>query len=267
MRGHVAPGAGVATIRDEDDALVRVAEPGSRLCRCLRCDAWIDYEDPDPEQTTSEFLPGADELPRPKRGRALDERTVVRAISLERWVHVAFFLLLAILLVVVEFGLPDIQSLALQMLDNWQRVIDDSRPSHSFLVDWLHRIADLDRTQVGLLLAITLGYAALEGTEAFFLWRGKRWAEYLTVVASVSLMPMTVVALVEKVTLVRIGGLIVEGAIVAYLIFAKRLFGVRGGQKRLEEVFNAEVNWPEIYAHPPTRTPPVGEDIDRALGD
>ncbi len=265
MKGHVAPGATVAEIRPEDAAVARPLGGGQRLCRCMRCDLWIPYQAPEPDEITSEQMP--EELPEPKRGKALDERIVVRAISLERWLHVTFYANLAILLIVVEFGLPYIHNYALQILDNWQQVVSDGRPATGYLAEALQKIVDLDRAQVAVLLVVVLAYGSLEGTEAFFLWRGKRWAEYLTVVASVSLMPLTIVALIDKVTVFRLSGLLLELAILAYLIFAKRLFGVRGGYKRLQQVLNAEVDWDVIHAEPPVRAPPVDQEIKRAVSD
>jgi uncharacterized membrane protein (DUF2068 family) len=61
-------------------------------------------------------------------------------------------------------------------------------------------------------------YAALFGVEGMGLWRGKRWAEYLTVIATLSLVPLEVFELTRAVTPPRLAALVVNLAVVAYLV-------------------------------------------------
>jgi uncharacterized membrane protein (DUF2068 family) len=74
-----------------------------------------------------------------------------------------------------------------------------------------------------------LAFAALEGIEAVGLWRGRRWAEYLTFIATTVLLPLEVYELTERVSALKVIGFLINLAVVVYLIYAKRLFGVRGG--------------------------------------
>ena len=251
MKGHVTPAATVK--RPRNTSLAQDAGNDSRLCRCLRCDAWIDYELPTADEATTTELPDPNDLPTPLRGQALDARVVIRAIAIERGLHVVFFLTLAVLIVVVEWGLPGLREGAEQMLEQWKSVVSDSRPGQSLLVEGLQELSDLDSARAALLLAATLAYAALEGTEAIFLWKGKRWAEYLTVVATAALLPLAIQALTEKVTVPRIAALTIDLAILAYLVWVKRLFGIRGGNARMEAELASDVDWDEIHAHAPTR--------------
>jgi hypothetical protein len=69
----------------------------------------------------------------------------------------------------------------------------------------------------------------LEGTEAVGLWPGRRWAEYLTFVATVIFVQYEVYELTKTITAFEVLALVINLAIVAYLLFAKRLFGLRGG--------------------------------------
>ena len=68
-------------------------------------------------------------------------------------------------------------------------------------------------------------YAALFLTEGIGLWRDRRWAEYLTIVATGSLVPLEVFELARKVTAVRIGALVVNLLIVVYLVGRLRRSG------------------------------------------
>jgi uncharacterized membrane protein (DUF2068 family) len=61
-------------------------------------------------------------------------------------------------------------------------------------------------------------YSALFGTEGVGLWVGRRWAEYLTVVATGSFVPFEAVELARRVTALRAGALVLNLAVVAYLI-------------------------------------------------
>jgi uncharacterized membrane protein (DUF2068 family) len=75
------------------------------------------------------------------------------------------------------------------------------------------------------LLAIgAVGYALLEGTEGVGLAMRRRWAEYLTVIATGVLIPFEAYEVVHRVTLFRVGALLLNLAVVGYLAYRKRLF-------------------------------------------
>jgi len=75
------------------------------------------------------------------------------------------------------------------------------------------------------LLAIgAFAYALLEGTEGVGLAMRRRWAEYLTVFATGALIPFEFYEVVHKVTLFRVGALLLNLAVVGYLAYRKRLF-------------------------------------------
>ena len=67
-------------------------------------------------------------------------------------------------------------------------------------------------------------YAALETTEGLGLAMRRRWADYLTVLATGVLIPWEVIEVFRKVTVLRVGALAVNVAIVVYLAYRKRLF-------------------------------------------
>ena len=219
--------------------MVMDLDDGTRLSRCLRCDAWVHSSRPD----ATELAP----TPRPLRGKALDELVVIRAIAIERGLHVVFFLTLAVLLVLLEFGLPALQSDAQTLLP----LLDQTRGGQQFFSGWLNRLINLDGGHVWVLAGMSLGYALLEAVEAFFLWQGKRWAEYLTVVATSAFLPLEIYELVNKASALKVAALAVNLAILAYLIWTKRLFGVRGGIASLERELAADVDWDELERRAP----------------
>ena len=75
------------------------------------------------------------------------------------------------------------------------------------------------------LIAISaIVYAALEGTEGIGLAMRRRWAEYLTVIATGILIPFEVYEVFHHATLFKVGALLLNLAVVGYLGYRKRLF-------------------------------------------
>ena len=75
------------------------------------------------------------------------------------------------------------------------------------------------------LLAVgAIVYALLEGTEGVGLAMRRRWAEYLTVIATGLLIPYEAYEVIHKVTLFKVGALLLNVAVVGYLAYRKRLF-------------------------------------------
>lgn len=65
---------------------------------------------------------------------------------------------------------------------------------------------------------ISLGYAGLMVVEGFGLWLEFSWAAYLTVVSTSLLIPVEVYEIVDHVSFVRVGALLLNLGIVGYLI-------------------------------------------------
>lgn len=101
----------------------------------------------------------------------------------------------------------------------------------SLLIEALHLNADshlihglvlkvdaLQPHSVWLAGMISLGYAGLMVVEGVGLWLEFSWAAYLTVVSTSLLLPVEVYEIVDHVTFVRVGALLLNLAIVGYLI-------------------------------------------------
>ena len=65
-------------------------------------------------------------------------------------------------------------------------------------------------------------YAALFLTEGIGLWFEKRWAEWLTVIITSSLVPIEIYEIAHHTTAVKITVLLINIAIVAYLVYRIR---------------------------------------------
>ena len=80
----------------------------------------------------------------------------------------------------------------------------------------------------------------LELVEGVGLWLAKRWAEYLTVVATAAFLPYEVYELTKSVTVTKVGAFVINVLAVVYLVLAKRLFGARGGRAAYERELEGE---------------------------
>jgi uncharacterized membrane protein (DUF2068 family) len=77
------------------------------------------------------------------------------------------------------------------------------------------------RLKPGQLAALGVGawlYAILFAVEGVGLWRERRWAEFLTIGATASLIPLEIYEIVQKVSAARISALVMNAAIIVYLV-------------------------------------------------
>jgi uncharacterized membrane protein (DUF2068 family) len=71
--------------------------------------------------------------------------------------------------------------------------------------------------------AAALAYGALEGIEAYGLFTRRRWGEWLTVVATSLLLIPEVWELTKSASVLKIGALLANLLVVAYLLWRLRL--------------------------------------------
>jgi uncharacterized membrane protein (DUF2068 family) len=90
-------------------------------------------------------------------------------------------------------------------------------PGNRYLHGLFVRFAALDDKKLRELSVGTLLYSALFWTEGTGLFLRKRWAEYLTLVATFSFIPLELYELTRRATLARGAVLVLNIAVVAYL--------------------------------------------------
>jgi uncharacterized membrane protein (DUF2068 family) len=95
-------------------------------------------------------------------------------------------------------------------------------PANHFVDTTLQKVSTLDPGQIKKLGAGSLLYAALFLTEGTGLWLGKRWAEWLTVIITSSLVPLEIYEIYRHPSALKVAVLIINLAIVAYLIYRIR---------------------------------------------
>jgi uncharacterized membrane protein (DUF2068 family) len=232
----------VRHVRPEDAPVLREYD-GMRWYRCLRCDSWLPIPPPDPAQATRDHLPPLEEVDLPLRGKPLRDKIVLRLIAIDRAIHFIVLGLLAIAVFLFASHQADLHHRFYKVLNDLQ-IAFGGNPSHPRKSGLLHDVDQLFTLQSSKLRLAGLGiaaYAALEGAEAIGLWLQKRWAEYLTFIATTLLLPIELYELAHRITPFKVVALIVNIAIVVYLLFAKRLFGLRGGAAAEEELRQRDV--------------------------
>jgi uncharacterized membrane protein (DUF2068 family) len=254
LRGHEIIGTDVAKIRPSDGLLVREPGDGFRWYRCVRCDAWVPLLPP--TAPTREYLPERSDIVIPLRGRPLRDRYVLRLIALDRLVH---FLVLGALAVGVFFFIADRAALSA----TFYRVMDavqggvggPNGQGGGGILHELQRAFAVKESTLWLVAAVLAGYALLEGIEAIGLWFAQRWAEYLTFVATTLLLIPEVYELTGRITVTKIITLIINVAVVGYLLFAKRLFGLRGGGRAEAAEYDHDTGWQALERTLPAPSP------------
>jgi uncharacterized membrane protein (DUF2068 family) len=94
---------------------------------------------------------------------------------------------------------------------------------HNHYLHWiLERVAKVDERKLRALSVGTFFYSVLFLCEGVGLALRKRWAEYLTIISTASLMPVEVLEIYKGTSVVKVVLLIVNLGIVAYLVHELR---------------------------------------------
>ncbi|KAA1422052.1 DUF2127 domain-containing protein [Nocardioides humilatus] len=230
LHGHV-------TYRPDEEELaarLHTTTPAGEVWRCLRCGTFA--------LGAPASSGPADEAPLVLRGRALRDAAILRVLAVERGVRGLLLLLLA-------YGIYRFDGSREALRRTFDEYLPLLKPAA------MRAGVDLEETgpvrliehaltlQHSTLLLVSIGvlaYGLLQLTEAVGLWLMKRWGEYVAVVATAVFIPLEVYELVEGFTWLKVAALIVNLAAVVYLVWSKRLFGVRGGHAAFEAERHAE---------------------------
>jgi uncharacterized membrane protein (DUF2068 family) len=133
-------------------------------------------------------------------------------------------------------------------------------PVNDFATSELSKLFALSTTRLylaGVGLALFTVVLACEGVG---LWLAKRWAEYLTFVETSVFVPFEIYELTHSVSALKVLALVINLAVVSYLLIKKRLFGVRGGAKADRRERDQDDGW-SVF----DRTAPADAQSDVAV--
>jgi uncharacterized membrane protein (DUF2068 family) len=209
---------------------------------------------PAPSEPLRAHPPDRDEIGLPLRGRPLRDRYVLRLIALDRAIHVVVLGALAVVIFVFVTHRSQLQQAVYRILGDVQGGVGGpAHTVHRGFLGELDKVVSLRPQTLEIAGGLVAGYAVLEAVEMVGLWYGRRWAEYLTFVATTVLLPLEVYELTTRITALKVIALLINLAIVVYLLFAKRLFGLRGGEAAQKAIRERETGWGAIErATPPT---------------
>jgi uncharacterized membrane protein (DUF2068 family) len=204
---------------------LRATTPAGEAWRCLRCEAFVVG----PPRGSGR----ADDAPEIPRGRLLRDQRIMRLLAVERGIRGLALIGLAILVYVFrgskdslsqsfDKDLPLLRPLADQI--GWN--IDNSK-----IIRGIRDVFALTQIALVWIAVGLLAYAALMFVEAVGLWMIKRWGEYFSVIVTSVFLPWEIYEIADRLTWLRLVLLLINIAAVVWLIWSKRLFGVRGGAR------------------------------------
>jgi uncharacterized membrane protein (DUF2068 family) len=229
-RGHLTYAPDEPELRER----LMAQTAGGPAWRCLRCAAFV---------TDGQHSSGpAAAAPLVRRGKELRSELILRVFAVERFLR--FLVVGAAAYGVWRFRYDRV---------GIQRAFNNDLPAiralyrdlgfnvnQSKLLGLIQRSFTLDsRTLLYLAIGLTV-YALIELVESIGLWRAKRWGEYFAMVATSIFLPYEIYDLTVKITWLRIAALVVNLLLVIYLVWTKRLLGVRGGKSAYDARLRAE---------------------------
>jgi uncharacterized membrane protein (DUF2068 family) len=255
--GHRLVALDAQQLRPED-ALIAIDQGPVRWHRCLRCDCWVALAPP--ARPSRRHPPDRDEIEVPLRGKALRDKVVLRIIAVDRAVHFMILGLLGIGALLFAANEGSLRRAFYRVMTAIQGGVAGGPVQYSGNVGILKEFNKLFTLHSGTLREVgiaLLAYAVLEGVEAIGLWYARRWAEYLTFVATTILLAPEIYEIIHGATVLKVVGFLVNLAVVVYLLLAKRLFGLRGGGGADEAQRAGDMSWEAIERSTPAALVPT----------
>lgn len=124
------------------------------------------------------------------------------------------------LVLLVGFGLLSLVHVDIERLA--ERLVTKAHlnPAAYYSDLFIYAAAHLRGVGVGLLAVAAFAYAAIRFAEAYGLWFERRWAEWLAALGSAIYIPFVLYELARHVTWLKIGALVLNVAIVAFMLYS-----------------------------------------------
>jgi uncharacterized membrane protein (DUF2068 family) len=253
-KGHVTYAPDEPALRDR----LACQTAAGQAWRCLRCGTFV--------LGAPLFTGPADKAPKVRRGKEIRSVMILRIFAVERMIRGAIVAAAAYAIWRFQFHRASIQQAFNHELPRVRPLFRQLGYDldHSKLVSLIKHSFTLNATTLRWFAVGLAAYAVIEVVEAVGLWLAKRWGEYFAMVATSAGLPIEIYELAHKITFLRVAAFVVNVALVVYLVYAKRLLGVRGGAKayearlRSESIIDTEANAANAAALAEREGQPVG---------
>jgi uncharacterized membrane protein (DUF2068 family) len=195
----------------------------------------------------------------------LRDRYVLRLIALDRVIHFLVLGSLAVAIFLFASNQQDLRGDYTRILNALQAGIGGPffDASRNGLLRDLNHLVSLPTRKLYLYGSAIAAYAVINLVEAVGLWNARRWAEYLTLFEVTILIPLEIYELAIKISYLKILTLLLNVAVVVYLLWAHRLLGVRGGARAARAAHEHDTGWgPLERATPvPSQLPALADSV------
>ncbi len=230
-KGHVTYAPDEPELRDR----LMAPTAGGTAWRCLRCGAFV---------TDGQHGSGpVAAAPLVRRGKELRSELILRVFAVERFVR---FLIIGVAAYGVWWFKYDQAGI--------QRAYNNAMPairalyqdlgfdvSHSKLLVLINHALTISPRWLTILTIGLPVYAVIELVEGVGLWLGQRWGEYFAMVATSIFLPLEIYELAAgHITWLKVAAFVINLLLVIYLVWTKRLFGIRGGKAAYEARLRSE---------------------------
>ncbi len=227
--GHITYAPDEPHLREQMGASTGSGE----LWQCLRCGTYVPG-DPDGSGPAAS-------APTVKRGDQIRGDFILKLFAVERAIRVLLYGTVAVglwkfasarltLIQAFDKDLPIVRSLFQELGFNVNKS----------LVHELHHLLNISPTKLTAIASAITALAVLSAVESFALWQAKRWGEYFAMIVTSLGLPVEIYELTNSVTITKIILLILNLLLVAYLIWSRRLLGVRGGKEAYDNRLRSE---------------------------
>jgi uncharacterized membrane protein (DUF2068 family) len=230
-KGHVTYAPDEPALRDR----LMAPTAGGTAWRCLRCGAFVTGG---PHGTGP-----AAAAPLIRRGKELRGELILRVFAVERFLRFLFLGAAAYGVWRFKYDRVGIQRAFSHDLPAIRTLYTDLGFdfSHSKLLPFIQHSFTYTSRWLTLAAIALAAYALIELAESIGLWLARRWGEYLAMVATSVFLPLEIWDLARgHITWLKVATFAINLLLVIYLVWTRRLFGVRGGKAAYEARLRTE---------------------------
>ena len=128
----------------------------------------------------------------------------------------------AVIVLLAGFGIltlihRDVHAFAAQLVERLHL-----NPSNKYPRIFVDAADQLNDARLWLLAALAMTYAMLRAVEAYGLWRGRAWAEWIALLTGAMYLPAELYELTRGVTWIKAAAIVINIGVVVYMAYALR---------------------------------------------